>query len=44
MGKDGGLEGSAEPPTRDRRDYRYRIESTDTKAAGISIGLDPGIF
>ena len=29
---------------RDRRDYRYRIESTDTKAAGISIGLDPGIF
>ena len=26
--------------TRDRRDYRYRI---DTKAAGISIGLDPGI-
>ena len=27
--------------TRDRREYRYRIESTDTKAASIS--LSPGI-
>ena len=29
--------------TRDRREYQYRIESTDTKAASISISLDPGI-
>ena len=26
---------------RDRREYRYRIESTDTKAASISIGINP---
>ena len=30
-------------PIRDRREYQYRIESTDTKAASISISLDPGI-
>ena len=28
---------------RDSLDYRYRIESTDSKAAGISMGLDPRI-
>ena len=28
---------------RDRREYRYRIDSTDTKAASISISLDPVI-
>ena len=28
---------------RDRREYRYRIENTDTKDCGISIGLDWGI-
>ena len=29
---------------RDRQEYRYRIEKADTKALGISIGLDRGYF
>ena len=29
---------------RDRREYRYRIETADTKPFGIGIGLDRGCF
>ena len=31
-------------PYRDRREYRYRIETIDTKPLGISIGLDRAFF
>ena len=30
-------------PTRDRREYQYRIKSTDAKAASINISLDSRI-
>ena len=31
------------PHSRDRREYRYRIETSDTKASSISIGISSGL-